>query len=94
MPIRSARSAHPAPSQHAGTIHFLGPYAYLQIAGQTGWSLLLFDKPLSGVPNPAVAAATASKLQSSYKDSDQVTLQGILSDQSFDVVQFSTLFLC
>ena len=94
MPIRSARSTHAAPSQHAGTIHFLGPYAYIQIAGKTGWSLLLFDPPLSDVPNPAAAAATASRLQSSYKDSDQVTLRGVLSDQSFDVIQFSTLFLC
>jgi len=94
MPFRSARTVHPAPSHHAGTIHFLGSYAYFQLAGKTSWSLLLLDNPVSAVPNPADAAATAARLQSSYKDSDQVTLHGVLSDQSYDVIQFSTLFLC
>ena len=83
-----------APSQYTGTIHFRGQCAYLENMGLSDWTLLQFDSPFTGVVNPAVAATTASRLQSSYNESDHVTFHGVLSDQSFGVVAFSVLFVC
>ena len=94
MPVAAAPAPHTAPSQYAGTIHFRRQCAYLANAGRTGWSLLQFDDPLSGAPDPAAAAATASRLQNSHNESDPVILHGVLRDQSFGVVPFSVLFLC
>jgi hypothetical protein len=84
---------HAGPSQYAGTIHFRGPWAYLKNMGQSDWSLLQFDSPFTGVVDPAVAATTASRLLSSYNESDQVIFRGVLSDRSFGVVPFSVLFV-
>jgi hypothetical protein len=94
MPIPAAQQPRSTPSQYAGTIHFRGPCAYLQPTGHADWSLLQFDNPFSGVPDPTVAEATASRLQNSYRESDQAMFHGVLTDQSFDVVPFSVLFLC
>jgi hypothetical protein len=94
MPATATFAPYTAPSQYTGTIHFRGPCAYLANAGRTGWSLLQFDDPLSGTPDPTAAAATASKLQNSHSESDPVILHGVLHDQSFGVVPFSVLFLC
>ena len=85
---------HSAPNQHAGTIHFRGHCAYLENIRKSDWSLLQFDSPFTGVVNPTVAATTASSLQSSYKEGDQVTFHGVLSDQSFGAVAFTVLFVC
>jgi hypothetical protein len=89
--VRGARSA---PRQYAGTIHFRGQLAYLENMDQSDWSLLQFDNPFTGVVDPTVAATTASKLRSSYNESDQVSFHGVWSDQSFDVVSFYVLFVC
>jgi len=86
--------AHSAPGQFAGTIHFRGEFAYLEDTGHCDWNLLQFDSPFTGVINQAVAATTASKLRSSYKESDQVVFHGILVDESFGVVGFCVLFIC
>jgi hypothetical protein len=94
MPSPASQRTHSAPGQYAGTIHFRRQCAYLQPMGQTDWSLLQFDSPFSGVLDPTVAEATASRLLSSYSESDQAIFHGVLSDQSFDVVPFSVLFLC
>jgi hypothetical protein len=83
-----------APRQFGGTIHFRGQWAYLENMGQSDWSLLQFDNPFTGVVDPAVAATTASKLRSSYNESDLVSFHGVLSDQSFDVVSLYVLFVC
>jgi len=80
-------------SQYAGTIHFRGQWAYLENMGKSDWSLLQFDSPFTGVINPTVAATTASRLQSSYNEGDQVILHGVLSDRSFGVVAFFVLFV-
>ena len=88
------RGTHSAPAQYAGTIHFRGQLAYLENMGQSDWSLLQFDSPFTGVVDPTVAATTASKLRSSYNESDQVSFHGVLSDQSFDVVSLYVLFVC
>lgn len=86
-------SAHgTVPSQYSGTIHFCGQLAYLE--GQADWSVLQYDDPYSGVPDPAAAAATASRLHNSHNESDTVIVHGVLRDQSFDVVPFSVLFIC
>jgi hypothetical protein len=85
---------HSAPNQYAGTIHFRGHSAYLENMDKSDWILLQFDSPFSGVVNPTVAATTASRLQSSYNEGDQVIFHGVLSDQSFGVVAFSVLFVC
>jgi hypothetical protein len=82
------------PAQYAGTIHFRGQCAYLENMDQSDWSLIQFDWSFTGVVDPAVAATTASTLQTSYKEGDQVTLHGVFSDQSFDVVSFYVLFVC
>lgn len=92
MPFAAAQAPYTAPSQYTGTIHFRGQLAYLE--SRTDWSLLQFDDPFSGVLDPTAAEATASRLHNSHNDSDPVILQGVLRDQSFDVVQFSVLFLC
>ena len=89
-----ARGTHSAPSQFAGTIHFRGQLAYLEKTGQSDWTVLQFDNPFTGVVDPNVAATTASKLRSSYNESDQVSFHGVLSDQSFDVVSLYVLFVC
>jgi hypothetical protein len=89
-----ARGTNSAPGQYAGTIHFRGQCAYLENMDQPDWSLIQFDSPFTGVVDPTVAATTASKLRSSYNESDQVVLHGVLSDQSFDVVSFYVLFVC
>ena len=89
--VRGARSA---PRQYAGTIHFRGQCAYLENAGLSDWTLLQFDNPFTGVVDPTVAATTASKLRSSYNESDHVTFHGVLSDKSFGAVAFSVLFVC
>jgi hypothetical protein len=94
MPVPAAFAPYIAPSQYTGTIHFRRQCAYLANAGRSGWSLLQFDTPTSGVPDPTAAAATASKLQNSHNESDPVVLHGVLRDQSFGVVPFSVLFLC
>jgi|HubBroStandDraft_1064217.scaffolds.fasta_scaffold43039_3 hypothetical protein len=94
MPIPASQPTHSTPRQYAGTIHFRRQCAYLQSMGQTEWSLLQFDSSFSGVLDTAVAEATASRLQNSYSESDQAIFHGVLSDQSFDVVPFSVLFLC
>jgi hypothetical protein len=94
MPVPAAQQPRSAPSQYSGTIHFRGQCAYLQTVGHIDWSLLQFDNPFSGVLDPNVAEATASRLQNSYSESDQADFQGVLSDRSFDVVPFSVLFLC
>jgi hypothetical protein len=88
------RGAHSAPNQYAGTIHFRGEFAYLENMEHSDWSVLQFDSPFTGVVNPTAAATTASKLRSSYSESDQVIFHGILSDQSFGVVAFCVLFVC
>ncbi len=88
------RGTHSAPAQFTGTIHFRGQWAYLEDTHHSDWSLLQFDSPYTGVVDPAVAAATASKLRSSHNESDQVSFHGVLSDQSFDVVSLYVLFLC
>jgi len=88
------RGVHSAPGQFAGTIHFRGEFAYLENMDHSDWSVLQFDSPFTGVVDPTVAATTASKLRSSYNESDQVTFHGILSDQSFGVVAFCVLFVC
>jgi hypothetical protein len=85
---------HSAPNQFAGTIHFRGQRAYLENMDKSDWSLLQFDSPFSGVVNPTVAATTASSLQSSYNEGDQVIFHGVLSDQSFGAVAFTVLFVC
>jgi hypothetical protein len=82
-----------APGQYAGTIHFRGQSAYLENKAQSDWILLQFDSPFTGVVNPTAAATTASKLRSSYNESDQVSFHGVLSDQSFDVVSLYVLFV-
>jgi len=82
------------PGQYAGTIHFRGEFAYLENIDHSDWSVLQFDTPFTGVVDPTVAAMTASKLRSSYNESDQVTFHGVLSDQSFGVVAFCVLFVC
>ena|ERR1700743_2907925 len=84
---------HSAPNQYAGTIHFRGQCAYLENRSRSDWFLLQFDTPFTGIVNPAAAATTASTLQSSYNEGDQVILHGVLSDQSFGVVAFSVLFV-
>jgi hypothetical protein len=89
-----APEAASAPGEYAGTIHFRGEFAYLENANQPDWSLLQFDSPFTGVADPAVAATTASRLQSSYSESDPVSFHGVLSDQSFDVVSVYVLFIC
>jgi hypothetical protein len=89
-----ARGTHSAPGQYTGTIHFRGQWAYLEDMHHSDWSLLQFDSPFTGVVDPTVAATTASKLRSSYNDSDQVSFHGVLSDQSFDVVSLYVLFVC
>jgi hypothetical protein len=88
--VQGARSA---PGQYAGKIHFRGEFAYLENMDESDWSLLQFGNPSIGVVDPAVAATTASKLRSSYNESDQVIFHGVLSDQSFDVVAFNVLFV-
>ena len=88
------RGTHSAPAQFTGTIHFRGQWAYLEKMGQSDWSLLQFDSPYTGVVDPTAAATTASKLRSSYNESDQASFHGVLSDQSFDVVSLYVLFLC
>jgi hypothetical protein len=94
MLVSAAQQSRSAPSEYSGTIHFRGQCAYLQTMGNTDWSLLQFDNPFSGLLDPNVAEATASRLQNSYHESDQAIFHGVLSDQSFDVVPFSVLFLC
>jgi hypothetical protein len=89
--IRGTRSA---PGQYTGRIHFRGQCAYLENMDQSDWILLQFDSPFTGVVDPTVAAATASKLRSSCNESDQMSFHGVLSDQSFDVVSFYVLFVC
>ena len=88
------RGAHSAPGQYTGTIHFRGEFAYLENMDHSDWSVLQFDNPFTGVVDPTVAATTASKLRSSYNESDQVLFHGVLSDQSFGVVAFCVLFVC
>ena len=87
-----ARS-HSELSQFEGTIHFRGPWAYLENVNHSDWSLLQFDSPFTGVMNPAAAETTASKLRNSYKESDPVRFQGVLCDESFGAVAFSVLFV-
>jgi hypothetical protein len=94
MASQVAPRPHSAPSQYAGKIHFREQWAYLENRGQADWSLLQFDSPFTGVVDPTVAATTASRLQSSYNESDQVIFHGVLSDQSFGVVPFTVLFVC
>ncbi len=88
------RGTHSAPGQFAGTIHFLGQWAYLEDKEHSDWSLLQYDTPFTGVVDPVVAATTASQLRSSCNDRDQVSFHGVLGDQSFDVVSLYVLFLC
>jgi len=88
------RGANSAPGQYAGTIHFRGEFAYLENMDHTDWNLLQFDDPFTGVVDCTIAATTASKLRSSYNESDQVIFHGVLSDQSFGVVAFCVLFVC
>jgi hypothetical protein len=88
------RGAYSTPAQYAGTIHFRGQRAYLETMGHPDWSLLQFDSPFTGVADHTVAATTASKLRSSYDESDQASFHGVLSDQSFDVVSLYVLFVC
>lgn len=88
------RAAPSPPSQYAGKIHFRGEFAYLEKIDQPDWSLLQFDSLPTGVVDLFVAATTASKLRSSYNESDQVIFRGVLSDQSFGVVAFCVLFVC
>lgn len=85
---------HSEPNEYTGTIHFRGQFVYLENNRNSDWSLLQFDSPFTGVVNSTIAATTASRLQSSYQEGDQVTLHGVLSDQSFGVVAFSVLFIC
>lgn len=85
---------HSDPGQFAGTIHFRGEFAYLEDTGcHCDWNLLQFDSPFTGVVNQTVAATTASKLRSSYKESDQAVFHGVLVDESFGVVGFCVLFI-
>ena len=88
------RGVNSAPGQYAGTIHFRGEFAYLENTNHSDWSLLQFDNPFTGVANQTVAATTASKLRSSYNESDQVIFHGVLSDESFGAVAFCVLFVC
>jgi len=88
------RGTYSTPGQYAGTIHFRGQLAYLENKHQSDWSLLQFDSPFTGAVDRTVAATTASKLRSSYNESDQVSFHGVLSDQSFDVVSLYVLFVC
>ncbi|HXC97526.1 MAG TPA: hypothetical protein VNU92_17635 [Edaphobacter sp.] len=87
------RGTQSAPGQFTGTIHFRGRCAYLENKDQSDWTLLQFDNPFTGIVNPAVAATTASRLRSTYNESDQVSFHGVLSDQSFDVVSLYVLFV-
>lgn len=89
-----ARGVRSAPSQYAGTIHFRGEFAYLQEEDQPDWDLIQFDSPFTGAVDTTIAATTASKLRSSYNESDQVSFRGILVDESFGVVGFCVLFVC
>jgi hypothetical protein len=89
-----ARGTYSAPDEYAGTIHFRGQLAYLENKHQSDWSLLQFDSPFTGTVDRTVAVTTASKLRSSYNESDQVSFHGILSDQSFDVISLYVLFVC
>jgi hypothetical protein len=82
-----------APRQFAGTIHFRGEFAYLEEPNHD-WNLLQFDTPFTGVADQTAAATTASKLRSSYNESDQVIFHGVLSDKSFGAVAFCVLFVC
>lgn len=88
------RGTQLTPGQYAGKIHFRGEFAYLEGRDASDWSLLQFDNPFIGAVNPAIAATTASALRSSYNESDQVSFHGVLSDQTFDVVAFTVLFVC
>jgi hypothetical protein len=88
------RGNYSAPGQYAGTIHFRGQLAYLENMQQSDWSLLQFDSPFTGIADRTVAATTASKLRSSYNESDRVSFHGVLCDQSFDVVSLYVLFVC
>lgn len=83
-----------APSQYAGTIHFRGELAYLENTGQSDWTLLQFDSPFTGVVDASIAESTASRLRSSYSESDPISFHGILSDQSFGAYPFCVLFVC
>jgi hypothetical protein len=83
-----------APGQHTGTIHFRGELAYIENGGQCDWTLLQFDSPFTGVVDAAIAETTASRLRSSYKESDPVSFHGVLSDQSFGAYPFCVLFVC
>lgn len=94
MSNSSAGRPHSLPDQFAGTIHFRGEFAYLENVNHTDWSLLQFDSPFTGVPDQTVAATTASKLRSSYNESDQVSFHGVLVDESFGAVAFCVLFVC
>lgn len=86
--------AHSAPSDFAGPIHFRGQFAYLEDVAHADWTLLQFDSPFTGVVDTSLAVTTASKLRSSYNESEQVTIHGVLSDQSFGAVGFCVLFIC
>jgi hypothetical protein len=86
--------AHSAPGQFTGTIHFHGEFAYLQEPDYPDWNLLQFDSPFTGVVDTTIAATTASKLRSSYKESDRATFHGVLVDESFGAVGFCVLFVC
>lgn len=83
-----------APGQYAGTIHFRGELAYLENTDHSDWTLLQFDSPFTGVVDAAIAATTASRLRSSYNESDPVSFHGVLSDQSFGAYPFCVLFVC
>ena len=90
----AVHGTHSAPRQYAGKIHFCGEFAYLEEMDHSDWSLLQFDRLCTAVVDLTVAATTASTLRSSYKESDRVLFQGVMSDQSFGVVAFCVLFVC
>lgn len=92
MMVSAAIAHHATPREYSGRIHFRGQFAYLD--DLHGWNLLQFASSSLGTPDPVTAAATASHLHNAYQESDPVILQGVLSDQSRDVVAFSVLFLC
>ena len=82
-----------APGQYAGTIHFRGELAYIENT-DSDWTLLQFDSPFTGIVDAAIAETTASRLRSSYNESDPVSFHGVLSDQSFGAYPFCVLFVC
>jgi len=68
--------------------------AYIENTDCSDWTLLQFDSPFTGVVDATIAETTASRLRSSYNESDPVSFYGVLSDHSFGAYPFCVLFVC